>query len=194
MPAIWLFPRSAEEPRAKELLAFAADEVGVTARFYEDAAEDDDSTAYVFSVVEDEEEAGSARIECCPRTSRDEERQEMIDEIVGQAPDLKDELDRNGLDMIVSFDATEEDLLAGCVAAYAIASLGNCGLLITGLDEFEELAAEEAGYEPHEHDENCSHTRYYTNAEDFAEDFFGDDEDMTEGEEDDEEEGDSPKS
>lgn len=189
MPAIWLFSRQKETPKAEELIAFAEEEVGVTTSAFPQAAEDeDDRDMTLFSVIEDGEETGSARVYFVPREEREAESQELIDDLLSQAEDLSDEMNGNKWDILIAFDATEEDLLAGCVVAYAVGSLCGCGLLVTGL---EELDGEDEEHEhEHEHDESCSCSKYYANAEDFADEFFGEDEEEGADLEDDDDEDD----
>lgn len=190
MPAIWLFPRAGSPPDPNEVRNFAEEEVGISecAVNPPESGEDD---AYVFTLEGEDGKACSARVDWFPRDERSEQVQDLLDEIVEQEGDMEAELNENSFDVVVSFEKDPNDMFAGMIVAYAIGSLGDCGILIPDIGTLSDLAMEladdgtaEGG---HEHgpdcEEGCTHTVYYRTAEEFAQDFFEDQDEDSEEEE-----------
>ncbi len=195
MPAIWLFPRAGSPPDADQVRHFAEEEVGISecAVNPPDSGEDD---AYVFTLEGEDGRTCTARVDWIPRDERSEHVQDLLDEIVQQEEDMAGELNDNAYDVVVSFEKDPNDMFAGMIAAYAIGSLGDCGILIPDIGTLSELALEladdeDAGNESpaaHQCEEGCTHTVFYRTAEEFASDFFED----HEGEDEEDEDGGSP--
>ncbi|HMZ52591.1 MAG TPA: hypothetical protein PK988_10020, partial [Candidatus Sumerlaeota bacterium] len=100
-----------------------------------------------------------------PRLDRDDSIQKIIDEILQQDETLKEELDRNKRDVMLTFDESPAGMEAGYALAYTIASETGSGILL-----------------PSANDEDG--TLWFEDAEDFADEVFGDDEGGDEDEED----------
>lgn len=181
MPAIWLFPRAGSPPDAEDVRNFAEEEVGISECCVNppDSGEDD---AYVFTLQGEDGKVCTARVDWFPRDERSEQVQDLLDEIVEQEGDMAGELNENSYDVVVSFEEDPNDMFAGMIAAFAIGSLGDCGILIPDIGTLSDLALEladdgssaEAEEQAHECEEGCTHTVFYRTAEEFAQDFFED--------------------
>ncbi|MDX2177400.1 MAG: hypothetical protein SF028_13120 [Candidatus Sumerlaeia bacterium] len=185
MPAIWLFPSADKLPTAKALTEFLKEQMGMPATVAEKKGEGP-VVHYTLTISPEEgakPETGHVRAAAVLRTERDEEAQQLVDEVVGQAAELQEVFDGNVLDVTVEFDDTETDSFAGCVIAYAFGSLFECGLLVTDLPK-EPLDDEE---EEEDDEEGMTVSCWYDDAEEFADDFFMDEDSEDDLEDEDEE-------
>lgn len=192
MPAILLFSKEAPTITAEALLEVIGEELGFDAGVTD--VEQDASTGAIreatFTVTQDEdgddEEGGTAALTISGKKDRSEDIAALIDEVVEQAPELKDELTGNRVDITVRFDEGDEEEFAGCILAYALATMTGSGLLAVGMPvgggcDHDHEDGEECD---HEHDEDDETTFWFSDAEEFANVFFvqeedeeGDDED-----------------
>jgi len=179
MPAILLFPKEPLPLRAEALKESMSQALGLSCfpckeggdRLDEfEAAEDGVQSGKVFvELPELESDEGSPEVnfEMVPRLDRDESIQAMVDEILEQESGLRQEIEENGYDIILTFDDTPAGVEAASALAYVLASETGSGVLIPAFSEEDD-------------------TVWFQDAEDFADAVFGeDDEDGDEDDDDD---------
>ncbi|HMX61676.1 MAG TPA: hypothetical protein PKD58_01255 [Candidatus Sumerlaeota bacterium] len=179
MPYILLFQRGGEllslseiSQGLSELLGLACSvEVGgkriAAGEWNKASAEFHEGKIYVeLPDLEVDEGTPLVSIEATPRLDRDDSIQKIIDEILQQDETLKEELDRNKRDVMLTFDESPAGMEAGYALAYTIASETGSGILL-----------------PSANDEDG--TLWFEDAEDFADEVFNDDEEGDEDEEED---------
>lgn len=98
------------------------------------------SGSYYIEMPDLEEDEGSpvVQVELTPRLDRDEEIQELIDELVAQDPSLDEPMNQNAVDVLLTFGDHLAELEGGDALAFVIAAHAECGLLVPGAGEEEE--------------------------------------------------------
>lgn len=170
MSAILLFGRDDTVPSFRRLSESLVELLGLEARFLQDGtslapadvdgADEPLSDAHLHVELPDlEEDEGEPTIHVAvtPRDDRDPAIQELINEILRQEPRLKESLEGNRWDILLSFEDSSAAVEAGVAFAYIYATETGSGVLVRGEDEDAE-------------------TLWFADAEDFADFVFGDDE------------------
>lgn len=183
MPAILIFQKEAQYLTLTEIAQSLNEMLGVTCSLSTEAGRmsptlaDKESAQFrkgtIYVEIPDlEEDEGEPVVsyEAAPRGERDEAVQEMLEEILSQDNSLSETFSANSRDIVLSFDESPAGVEAGSALAYAIASETGSGLLVIGSEDGEG-------------------TVWFSDAEEFADLVFGDDEDEDE-EYDDEDEDD----
>ncbi|MCC6548193.1 hypothetical protein IT570_13585 [Candidatus Sumerlaeota bacterium] len=178
MPYILLFQRSGELLSLSEISQGLSELLGLTCAvemsgkriapgdWNKSSSEFHEGRIYVeLPDLAAEEGVPLVTIEATPRLDRDDSIQKIIDEILSQDGTLKAELDENTRDVMLTFDDTPAGLEAGYALAYTISSETGSGILLPG-------SADDDG------------TLWFEDAEDFADEVFGDDEEGSGDEED----------
>jgi len=181
MPAILLFAKDALQLRAatfKEsmtqalgLSCYPCREGGAQTDEFEPAEDNVQSTRVYVELPDLEGDEGTPEvgIEIAPRLDRDESIQQMIDEILEQESSLKEDLQDNSYDIILTFDDTPAGVEAGSAVAYVLASETGSGVLIPAFSEEDD-------------------TVWFQDAEDFADAVFGEEDEDDEDDEDEDDE------
>lgn len=94
--------------------------------------------------------------EVAPRLDREDSLQAMVDEILDQEDTLREVMDRNSIDIMLTFDDTLAGMEAANCLAYVLAAGTGAGLLVPNFEGEED-------------------TLWFDNADDFADAAFGED-------------------
>lgn len=183
MPAILIFQKEPQYLTLTEIGQSLSEMLGVTCSLQNEAGRvaptiaDKETPEFrkgaIYVEIPDlEEDEGEPIVsyEAAPRGERDEAFQKMIEEILSQDNSLAESLSANSRDIVLTFDESPAGVEAGSALAYAIASETASGLLVIGSEDGEG-------------------TVWFSDAEEFADLVFGDDEDDEEYD-DEEDEGD----
>lgn len=171
MRAIMVFHRSPELPSLSELAHSMNELLGlgcglikedklIPAGDYEDAGKEVHEARLYVELPDLEEDEGDPVVhyQAIPRLDRDEAIAEIIDEIVAQEPALREAIDANVRDILLTCEESFASYDAASALAYVVASETECGLLVIS-------------------DEDEEGTVWFSDAESFWEAEFGDDED-----------------
>jgi hypothetical protein len=187
MPAIFMFPRLEGPLTLEEVLEELSEVIDFAIEVEDDDADDDSGifTNAVIRITDPAGESGKAEILIAAAPDRDPGTAELVEVILEQAEELRGEMTNNTHDVIVRSSDEDADCFAGLVVSYAIATVAECGLLVTGI--------------PHMHGDDCGHEEgladdednvdppaWFDTPDDFADMFFGPDEDDEECEDEDE--------
>lgn len=187
MPAIFMFPRLEGPLTLEEVLEELSEVIDFAIEVEDDDADEESGafTTAVLRITDPAGDAGKAEIMIAAAMERDPGTAELVGHILKEAEELRGEMTSNTHDVIVNFGPDDSDCFAGLVVAYSISAVCECGLLVTGMPHTDCEDCEEGAHEEGEEAEDPP--AWFETPDDFADTFFGSDED-----EDGEDEGEKP--